>query len=201
MIGRFAVIGWGSLIWDLDTLAPHVELPWLMRAGPALSMEFTRVSPKRKMGLAVCLDPVDGVPCPTHVVPSARGDIHAVRADLAARERTDHTNIGALCLGTGVDDGNPAIVVTVRAWCLEHGWQGAVWTDITPNYAQHHGRAFDVAHAMAYLQGLRGESRDEAVRYIENAPLTTDTPLRRALSLEDWWQAEAVRVRHLDGRD
>ena len=194
MLGRYAVIGWGSLIWDLDTLAPHVELPWLMQTGPELTMEFTRVSPKRKMGLAVCLDPENGVPCATHAIPSARGDIHAARADLAARERTTEPNIGALCIGTGLAEGNAAIIDIVRDWCLEHGWYGAVWTDISPNYAEHHGRPFDLDHAVAYLNGLEGESRDEAVRYIHNAPAETDTPLRRRLASETWWARDIARL-------
>lgn len=194
MIGRIAIIGWGSLIWDLDTLAPHVELPWLMRTGPPLTMEFTRVSAKRKMGLAVCLDPQHGVPCPTHVIPSARGAIEAARADLAARERAPLHGIGALCLGTGVADGAPGIVGAVRDWCLDQGWQGAVWTDVGSNYSDHHGQAFDVDHAVGYLRGLTGESLDEAVRYIENAPPETDTPLRRRLASEAWWQTEARRL-------
>jgi hypothetical protein len=44
------------------------------------------------------------------------------------------------------------------------------------------------------LRCLTGDSLDEAVRYIENAPAATDTPLRRALSADDWWRAEARRL-------
>jgi hypothetical protein len=33
-------------------------------------MEFSRISPKRAMGLVVCLDPAAGVPCPTHAIGS-----------------------------------------------------------------------------------------------------------------------------------
>ena len=72
--GRIAVIGWGSLIWDLDDLAPKVEGEWRMRAGPALPFEFSLVSRKRKMGLAVCLDPENGDECPTHVIASRRAE-------------------------------------------------------------------------------------------------------------------------------
>ena len=78
MDGRYAIIGWGSLIWDLEILTPHVDLPWRMRAGPALPMEFSRISIKRKMALAVCLDIERGVPCATHAVPSRRDAIGPV---------------------------------------------------------------------------------------------------------------------------
>jgi hypothetical protein len=84
---RIAILGWGSLIWDLDDLAPNVEGPWSMRAGPRLPMEFSRVSPKRLMGLVVALDPLDGVACPTHAIRSRRTRLADAIADLAARER------------------------------------------------------------------------------------------------------------------
>ncbi|MEO1493163.1 MAG: hypothetical protein AAFV19_13495 [Pseudomonadota bacterium] len=192
----YAVIGWGSLIWDLEVLTPHVSGPWQMGAGPQLSMEFTRVSPKRKMGLAVCLDAEHGALCPTHVIRSVRGDLADAVADLVARERAPLDGIGGVCLAKGTVQGRFADVV--RAWCLSAGWKGAVWTNVTPNFAEARGEAFTIPRAMAYLSGLEGESRDEAVRYIDNAPAATDTPLRRALSAERWWQVEAARVRALD---
>ena len=40
MTDRYAVLGWGSLLWDLDDLAPKVTGDWHMLAGPALPMEF-----------------------------------------------------------------------------------------------------------------------------------------------------------------
>ena len=194
MVLRIAVLGWGSLIWDLDNLAPHVAGDWEMAGGPALPMEFSRISPKRKMGLAVCLDPVDGVACATHAIRSARGVVAEARADLAARERAPVERIGAVCLVTGLAEGRGEITAVVQDWCQGAGWDGAVWTDLLPNYAETRGEAFSIARAMAYLRGLEGESLDEAVRYIENAPGWTDTPLRRALAGLDWWRAEAARV-------
>ena len=54
MPGRgIAILGYGSLIWDLEILAPHVAGNWEMRAGPSLPMEFSRISKKRKLGLVV----------------------------------------------------------------------------------------------------------------------------------------------------
>ena len=85
--GRVAVIGWGSLIWDLDDLAPKVAGDWLMRAGPELPFEFSRISPKRKMGLVVCIDPNDGTPCPTHAIRSVRSDIHAAAGSHRAKAK------------------------------------------------------------------------------------------------------------------
>lgn len=191
----YAILGWGSLIWDLDDLAPHVRGDWSMGAGPALPMEFTRVSPKRKLGLVVCLDAVHGDGCATHAIASAKDNIGAVVIDLARRERAPRERIGAVCLASDHASGaSPEIVDSVRRWCVDRGWTGAVWTDLPSNFEDHLGEGFSIARAISYLRGLTGDSRDEAVRYIENAPAATDTPLRRALAAEAWWLAEARRL-------
>lgn len=184
-----AVLGYGSLIWDLDCLAPHVEGGWAMKAGPALPMEFSRISAKRKHGLVVCLDPVDGVNCATHAIRSRRHEVEEAATDLAQRERAPLGRIGLVCLRSGATAGRLApIRAAVAAWCRQTGWDGAVWTDLEPNFASEAGQPFSVARGLDYLRDLSGESRAEAVRYIACAPSQTDTPLRRALAGRDWWE-------------
>jgi hypothetical protein len=191
----YAILGWGSLIWDLDNLAPHVRGDWAMGAGPVLPMEFTRVSPKRKLALVVCLDAVHGAGCITNAIASTRSDIGAAVDDLARRERAPEHRIGAVCLASGQENGtSPAIGEGVRQWCLAGGWRGAVWTDLPSNFTEHLDEAFTIPRALEYLRGLSGDSLDEAVRYIENAPAATDTPLRRKLAGEAWWSAEVLRL-------
>ena len=191
----YAILGWGSLIWDLSSLAPHVRGEWAMGAGPTLAMEFTRISPKRKGALVVCLDPVHGAGCVTNAIASVRDNIHDVASDLARRERAKQERIGAVCLASGQASGTiPEVVEGVRRWCLAEGWAGAVWTGLASNFEDHLGEAFSVPRAICYLRTLTGGSLDEAVRYIENAPAATDTPLRRALAADAWWRGEARRL-------
>jgi hypothetical protein len=190
-----AVLGYGSLIWDLEILAPHVEGPWQMAGGPPLPMEFSRISPKRRMGLVACLDPIHGVACPTHAIASRRDGVEAAALDLAARERAPRGRIGTVCLASGrVETRLPEVGALVAAWCRSTGRSGAVWTDLDPNFAEAAGRPFSVEAGIGWLLGLQGESRDEAVRYIALAPEATDTPLRRALAPLDWWRAERARL-------
>jgi hypothetical protein len=187
--GRYMVLGFGSLIWDLEILTPHVKLPWHMSRGPALPMEFSRVSPKRLMGLAVVLDPENGSDCLTHAVASGRDDVHAVAEDLRRRERaSDIKFIGAVCVRTDfVRAHHSRISETVRRWCGDVNAAGAVWTDLPGNFSEHTGNPFSLGAARTYLQTLRGDSLREAVRYIDNAPVETDTPLRRMLAADPWW--------------
>ncbi len=196
MRGRIAIVGYGSLIWDLEILAPRVEGPWRMGAGPALPLEFSRVSPKRRMGLVVCVDPDLGAPCPSHAIASRRSDVGTAREDLAARERAPLERIGMVCLATGRRAGR--IAERVAAWAGAQGLAGAVWTELDPNFEAHAGRPFGFEAGEAWLLALAGEDRDEAVRYIANAPAATDTPFRRRLAAQGWWRAEVARVAALD---
>src|SRR5699024_11200501 len=134
------------------------------------------------------------VPCVTHVIGSVRLDLGEAIEDLAGRERAPRRRIGGVCLATGAAQGRDALLDIVHAWCRESGWTGAVWTDLLPNVAEKRGEVFTPARGAAYLKTLSGGSLDEAVRYIENAPPETDTPLRRLLAADSWWQARAARV-------
>ena len=187
---RYAVLGWGSLLWDLDDLAPKVDGPWAVGAGPRLPLEFSRISPKRKMSLVVVIDPDHGAPCPTHAIASRRSDIHAAAEDLQARERAKDVGfIGAVCRATGFARASaPEVAAAARAWCEATGAAGAVWTDLPRNFEAETGAPFSVDAGLAYLRGLRGESAAEARRYIDGAPRETVTPLRSRLSREPWWR-------------
>lgn len=186
-LSRIAIIGWGSLIWDLEILTPHVAGDWLMEAGPKLPMEFSRISPKRKLGLAVCLDPDAGVACKTHIIQSSRRDITEALEDLRARERAPEGRIGAYHRDFQ-HSRMPEVVELVKNWCAANGWDGAVWTDLEPNFKAHTAQDFSVQNGVEYLKTLQGESLKEAYDYIQNAPAQTDTPLRAALKNDPWWQ-------------
>lgn len=187
-LSRIAILGWGSLIWDLESLASHTTGDWLMERGPRLPMEFSRISPKRKMGLVVCLDPEHGVDCPTHVIRSGKSDIAATIGDLAARERAPLDLIGAVHRG-GLQKGRmPLVCSGISKWCHANGWDGAVWTDLAPNFQEHTGLEFSLPRGLTYLQTLASENLTEAHRYIESAPRQTATPMRALLQNNPWWQ-------------
>jgi len=190
MKDHILILGYGSLIWDLDDLAPKVRGDWHLSAGPPLPLEFSRISPKRKQSLVVVIDPAAGDPCPTHAIESARDTVAEAVTDLAARERTTEAYIGWVDTVAGAaysrQDG---VVERVRAWCGATGALGAVWTDLDENFAAETGTPFTIPRGIAYLKTLEGESLAAALEYINGAPAATDTPLRRALRADPWWCA------------
>ena len=194
MDAPIAVIGWGSLIWDPDILKPHVHGHWRDRTGPELPLEFSRISMKRKRALAVCVDLMDGVPCATSVIVSKRATIAETRTDLARRERAPDGFIGAFCGKTGQHWGRPQVAFKVAQWCRAGGWGGAVWTDLHANFAAETGLTFSVSTGHDHLRSLDEDGLDEAVRYIERAPVATNTRLRRHLRDDPWWRDQVQRV-------
>ena len=187
-MSKIAVIGFGSLLWDLDDLAPKVSGEWKMYEGPILPLEFSLVSRKRHYALALVIDYGDGAPCPTCVIDSVRSEIGAAIVDLANRERMEPTNIGFVDRNTGESHSHREETRnTLWNWIEDSNYDGAVWTDGERNFEALTGRAFSLQTAQDHLRSLQGMSLEEARRYIRNAPARVETPLRRALEGAPWW--------------
>jgi len=187
-MSKIAVIGFGSLLWDLDDLAPKVSGEWKMYEGPVLPLEFSLVSRKRHYALALVIDYGDGAPCPTCVIDSVRSEIGAAIVDLANRERMEPTNIGFVDRNTGESRSHREETRnTFWNWIEDRNYDGAVWTDGERNFEALTGRAFSLQTAQDHLRSLQGMSLEEARRYIRNAPARVETPLRRALENSPWW--------------
>ncbi|QPC41643.1 hypothetical protein HW532_02225 [Kaustia mangrovi] len=186
---QIAIIGYGSLIWDLESLAPHTSGGWRRAAGPDLPVEFSRISPKRLDSLVLVLDPEHGAPMPSSYIASARRDIEEAISDLAARERAPAERIGFVDARTGGHRARvPRILNTVAAWVERQRLDGAVWADLDGNFAERTGQPFSLEAGHDYLKTISGASLAEAKRYIDLAPGEIKTPLRRRLDADPWWQ-------------
>ncbi len=184
-----AIIGWGSLLWDPDNLAPFVQGRWHLDKGPSLPLEFSRVSPKRKQALALVIDPEHGRHCQTSFIASTRATVEESVADLAMRERSAVNQIGFVDVLSSTSAGRfSPIVSQIGQWVQSAGISGAVWTDLPSNFEMHTGQAFSIALAISHLKKLPPESLEEAKRYISEAPSAVETPLRQSLLSQAWWQ-------------
>lgn len=189
MAEKIAIIGWGSLLWDPDNLAPHVHGDWAFDQGPILPLEFVRVSPKRLDALTVVIDPRHGAPCPASYRLSRRSDVIEAAMNLGARERARPEHIGFMCRSTGRAQSRlPEILDVVGGWLEQSGLDAAVWTDLEGNFRDRTGQDFSIESAVRYLRSLPEHSLVEAKRYIASAPAAVDTPLRRELDTHGWWR-------------
>ena len=187
-----AIIGYGSLIWDLDDLAPKVTGDWQLGAGPGMPVEFARVSQKRKQGLVLVIEDALDHACPTSVIDSRRTRLADAVEDLAARERTHTGHIGWATQAGDVVSRFGGLAETVVRWLGDTGYEAAVWTDLDGNFKEHTGLAFSHDAGVYYLRQLKGASLGEAWRYITYAPTVTDTPFRRHLTCDPWWASLAL---------
>ncbi|MEE3288927.1 MAG: hypothetical protein VX249_12050 [Pseudomonadota bacterium] len=187
----YAIIGFGSLIWDLDDLRPWVTGEWDFYSGPILPLEFSLVSAKRKQALALVIDDIDGQNCPTCVIRSRRDSLALAVSDLATRERAAIDKIGYLDGNSGTQwSRSNTTLDTVERWLQRSSFDGAAWTDGERIFEKATGEPFSVPAAVAHLRDLQGESLSEAHRYIQMAPTRVDTPLRRALAEQSWWSKQ-----------
>ena len=184
---KILILGWGSLIYDLDGLP--VEGNWQTN-GPILPIEFSRISQKgvRSGCLTLVVDPINGASVPTQFILSARHTLAEAIADLKKRERVLNENrIGFVNLLNGTMaswamENHPEACQTVKAWAIANGVDAVVWTALTSNYQQVRGKPFSVSDALLYMQSLDGDIKKKATSYIRSAPETTETPLRREVS-------------------
>ncbi len=182
---RIAIVGYGSLIWDLENLSPFVKGDWQMGFGPAMPVEFSRISPKRKKALVLVIDDTLDHLCKTCVIESTRNNIDEAITDLAARERCTSEMIGYVSsCGKSLH-----FQTSAASWLINSGFDVVIWTALPGNFQIEQSKPFNHKNGLDYLKTLSGDPLAEAWRYIENAPEVTNTPFRSFLSSDPFWQS------------
>ena len=181
---KTAVLGWGSLIWRPGALPLASE--W-KTGGPALPLEFSRVSRSRGGALTLVIDPLHGAPMPTRFAVSSRSNLDHTIEDLASREHTSPEHIGYVNL---TDQRlncrtHPEAARIIGQWAVRNSYEAAVWTDLPSNFEES-GCAFSVANGIRHLMSLKGPGAGMARQYLLRAPLEIVTPLRERLWVHPW---------------
>jgi len=189
-----AILGWGSLVWDPRDL-PHYG-PW-KKDGPKLPIEFSRISGDSRLTLVI--DLAAEVQCPTRFALSPRSEIADAVEDIRRREGTTRRHIGFYersgnSSSRGEFPQQVDVIDVIRRWCNNADIDGIVWTALPSNFHDETGTAFSVDAGITYLKSLPKTSRENALKYIRNAPEEVDTPLRQRVAVE--WP-----VRRLPGGD
>ncbi len=119
---RIAIIGWGSLIWDIRKLPPGET--W-RRGGPTLPIGWCK-GPRPKL----VVDITHGRDAPTHYVLSHRTKIVDAVADLCDGDDTLVENIGFVNkkeMSRGQGPQYARAFDEIRMWCKKMGFDAAVW--------------------------------------------------------------------------
>lgn len=178
---RIVILGWGSLLWDPNPSFDKEHGPWSMD-GPILPIEFSRISSSRHGALTLVIDPADGTPTAVAYCLSARAEISGVRGDVQQREGTTSRHIGWVDTEGAGHARDEETLKLVKEWIALKGFDGAVWTDLPPNFREKTGQPFSTEAAVAYVHTLAEPGRTMALEYIQRAPEFVKTPVRIALT-------------------
>lgn len=185
-----AILAWGSLIWEKHRSLDFVKEKGWTRGGPALPLEFARVSKKTRQGaLTLVIYPhTQGEVVPTRFAESTHEQLEEAIRNLAKVEGTNEGNIGFIDSRSGQSrcQAFPDAASTILEWAMQHQFDAVIWTDLCSNFEQEVNMAFTVDNAQNYLHSLQGEGAAQARKYIKNAPDEVDTPLRKRMRTDRW---------------
>lgn len=191
MSRQIAILGWGSLLWDHRPEFDQQHNGWLLD-GPSLKLEFSRISRSRRGALTLVIDPRNDELCPVAYALSKRKDPEDAFCDLRSREGTTRKNIGYIFIdGSQSHSRDAESLATIRKWAESRKIDVALWTDLASNFNDTCGKPYCVEAALAHIQALDSDGKAKAAEYVWRAPTFIDTPLRRALQSQPWFQDHA----------
>lgn len=184
--GVIVCLGWGSLIWDPRSLP--IRSAWFAD-GPPVRAEFLRKSSDGRITLILHKSVA-----PVHSLWAIMDmdDPEQARAALGKREgirsHRHHDLVGLWEPGQEPPHGT---IIDLPEWARAHRVKAVVWTTLARNF---HGtdseRIATAEEIIAYLSNLKGETRDNAERYIRNAPRQISTGIRQAIEATLGWTAQ-----------
>ena len=188
MMSRIAILGWGSLLWDVGQEFDQWHEPWDYD-GPSLKLEFSRVSNSRSKALTLVIDSEHGLRCSVAWCLSKRNDPQDAVCDLRSREGTTLQHIGRVFLqhpeADRFRDGQSHQVIV--AWAKSKQLDIVLWTDLQNNFQENVGSPFSIQAALTHIKALPPEGKLKAAEYVWRAPDFIRTPLREALQREPWF--------------
>ena len=183
---KIAILAWGSLVWNPETLAVVGNFE---PSGPHLPIEFSRVSGGGRLTLVI--DEIAGTACSTYYALSEFEELQAAIENLREREKMPNSRgVGFVNLAAKQDSDaaiarHPQAVAAIKKWAAENGLDAVIWTALASNFHEP-GKAaetFTSEAAVRYLEGLDEPSFGRAIEYIRQAPPEVRTPVRTATNI------------------
>lgn len=185
-MSTIACLGWGSLIWDPRTLP--IQRHWF-QDGPFIPVEFARQSSDSRLTLVV-----EPNAKPVRTLWATMDDMNLDAAIEALRSREGIPKSAKNKIGHwSVGDEPPSVIPDLPGWVRSRGVESVIWTALGPKFDGNNGKAPSVDQAVQYLRSLSGSVRDEAEKYVRNAPPQIDTDHRRRFEAELGWSVSPFR--------
>lgn len=189
---NIVVLGWGSLLWDQRNL--RIRSVW-NADGPALPIEFARISHKDRLTLVI--EP--GSPLQTtYWSLSEFTDLIEARKNLQERESiSDDEMVHSVdSLGNRIGKIENSVIDIVLNWLKNRDdVHAAVWTGLVSNWISKRGRDFSLEDALSYLRHLIEKNQASAAKnYVRKASASIRTPLRKLIEDEFGWTCQNSRA-------
>lgn len=186
-VARIAILGWGSLLWDIsDKGFDDQHEDWKLD-GPTLKLEFSRKSTSRLNALTLVIDPIHGQECHVAYSLSKRSSLDEAIADLSAREKTKNESVGfAFADGSHRNGRDSSSIDGISQWAKDQSIDVVIWTDLPGSFSGVPKHEF-VKAAVDHVQRLPAEGKVKVAEYVWRAPDFVVTPLRIVLQSEPWF--------------
>lgn len=183
-----AILGWGSLLWEVRPEFDHWHDDWRLD-GPSLKLEFSRVSSTRLGALTLVIDPEHGAPTRVAWCLSKRKRPDDAVADLRSREGCPIRYIARMNVFASADNRTLARegAKEIADWARTRELDVVVWSALPSNFREKVKQPFSVQGAIEYLKGLPEPAKVKAAEYIYRTPDFVCTPFRRAIEQERWF--------------
>ena len=193
---KIAILGWGSLVWDPRSLNIDKEVGkngWF-NGGPALPIEFSRISSDRRLTLVI--DPA-GSDVSVLFAFSTFEKMDEAILDLAVREGCSKGRIGFFIRESG--ETHPSdfeYEERIREWIGKHQFvEVVIWTNLDSKlFFEDAGKRINIKkeNLMEYLKNLPAHIQPKAEQYVRMAPSSITTPLRAQIEKELGWSPISV---------
>ncbi len=179
-MGNIACLGWGSLIWDPRTLP--IQRHWF-QDGPLISVEFARQSSDGRLTLVI-----EPNAKPVRSLWAVMDDMDLDDAIEALRSRENISKKAVSKIGHwSIGEESPDDIPDLPEWNRGRGIESVIWTALGPKFNKKDDEVPVADQAVQYLRSLSGSVRDEAEKYVRNAPPQIDTDYRRRFEAELGW--------------
>ena len=180
-----ACLGWGSLVWNPDTLP--LKSTWFEN-GPFLPIEFARQSSNGRITLVIVNSKnVALVQSLWAILDSATIDdaIEALRVREGILKKNVSKHIAFWVEGQRPSD--DGITLTIYNWAKQQKLDAVIWTNLPPKFADENYRIPSVNEVLNYLSSLEGDKLSQAKEYIQKTPKQIDTNYRREIKAKLNW--------------
>ncbi len=179
---KIACLGWGSLIWQPESLL--IRRKWF-NDGPLLPIEFVRQSENGRLTLVIS---ENAKPVRTLWALMATEDLTEAKNSLGVREGIPKSKFASWIASIEKTEKAPGeIQKIIQSWAESLDLDDVIWTNIPAKFNGIDNTEPTPEEAIQYINSLDINRQALAEEYVRKAPKQIDTQFRRKFESEFGW--------------